>query len=192
MKPFERLTGRAVVLYRSNIDTDVIIPARYLNTISRTGLGRYAFADLAVEPENAFEATRAGLAPILIAGENFGCGSSREHAVWALVDLGIRVIIAPSFADIFASNACRNGLLLVTLASHVVERLIHAGHELTIDLDRQTVTTEGFDVYQFAIEAHRKEHLRNGVDEIESTLATRSIIDAYEAKVRRNRPWTFT
>lgn len=191
MKPFERLTGTAVVVYRSNIDTDVILPARYLNAVSRTGLGRHAFADLRVEPDNVFDAVSSDHSPILIAGGNFGCGSSREHAVWALVDFGIRVVIAPGFADIFASNASKNGLLLVSFPPDIVELLKTERGNLTVDLDKQTVETQQGDEYRFAIEASRKEYLQNGLDEIESTLTTLAPLEAYELKARSERPWVF-
>ena len=135
MQPFTTLSGQAIPFGAANIDTDVIIPARFLKTISRAGLGKGAFAALRENPDNVFDA-HAG-APILIAGHNFGCGSSREHAPWALGDLGIRVVISPGFADIFAGNAFKNGLLLVTLPQDAVDRLMAVaqdGQPITVDL----------------------------------------------------------
>jgi len=137
MKSFIMLSGVAIPFGQKNVDTDLIIPARFLKTVSRVGLGKGAFAPLREDPANIFDSERYRGAPILIAGDNFGCGSSREHAPWALADLGLRVVIAPSFADIFSGNAFKNGMLLVALPQEQVDRLMEVAqdHEITIDLE---------------------------------------------------------
>lgn len=190
MQAFTTLTGQAVPFGIANIDTDVIIPARFLKTISRAGLGVGAFATLRTAPDNVFDA-HAG-APILIAGANFGCGSSREHAPWALADLGIKVVISPGFADIFAGNAFKNGLLLVTLPQHAVDRLMavaQGGQPITIDLENQVVTTPFQDRFEFAMDPFRKDCLVGGLDEIGLTLAMADQISAHEARLLADRPW---
>jgi 3-isopropylmalate dehydratase small subunit len=190
MQAFTTLSGPAIPFGAANIDTDVIIPARFLKTITRAGLGQGAFATLRETPDNVFD-THAG-APILIAGANFGCGSSREHAPWALADLGIRVVIAPSFADIFAGNAFKNGLLLVTLPQDAVDRLLavaHDGQPITIDLENQVVTTAFQDRFEFAMDPFRKHCLVGGLDEIGLTLAMDSRIAAHETRLAADRPW---
>jgi 3-isopropylmalate dehydratase small subunit len=190
MQAFTTLSGPAIPFGAANIDTDVIIPARFLKTITRAGLGQGAFATLRETPDNVFD-THAG-APILIAGANFGCGSSREHAPWALADLGIRVVIAPSFADIFAGNAFKNGLLLVTLPQDAVDRLLavaHDGQPITVDLENQVVTTAFQDRFEFAMDPFRKHCLLGGLDEIGLTLAMDSRIAAHETRLAADRPW---
>ena len=143
MQAFKTISGTAIPFGLENIDTDVIIPARFLKTITRTGLGKSAFATLRADPDNIFDNERNKGAPILIAGDNFGCGSSREHAPWALADMGIRVVIAPSFADIFSGNAFKNGMLLVVLPQEQIDRLMAVAETdpVTIDLENQMVTT---------------------------------------------------
>ena len=189
MTPFVTLTGAAIPFGAENVDTDVIIPARFLKTIARTGLGRHAFATLREDPHNVFDA-HAG-APILIAGDNFGCGSSREHAPWALADMGIRVVVAPSFADIFSGNAFKNGMLLVALPQDQIDRLmaVAATEPVTIDLENQVVTTPFQDRFEFAIDPFRKHCLTNGLDEIGLTVAMDADIGAYEARIAGERPW---
>jgi 3-isopropylmalate dehydratase small subunit len=190
MQRFTTLSGQAIPFGAANIDTDVIIPARFLKTITRAGLGKGAFSALRENPDNVFDA-HAG-APILIAGHNFGCGSSREHAPWALADLGIRVVISPGFADIFAGNAFKNGLLLVTMPQEAVDRLMavaNAGEPITVDLENQVVTTPYQDRFEFAMDPFRKHCLLNGQDEIGLTLAMGDAISAHEARLAAERPW---
>ena len=154
MQAFKTLTGTAIPFGAENIDTDVIVPGRFLKTITRNGLGKIAFFALREDPDNIFDSERNKGAPILIAGENFGCGSSREHAPWAIADMGIRVVIAPSFADIFSGNSFKNGILLVSLPQAAVDRLMEvaADQPITIDLESQTVTTPFQDRFEFPID----------------------------------------
>ncbi len=190
MQAFTTLTGQAIPFGAANIDTDVIIPARYLKTITRAGLGKGAFAALRETPDNVFD-QNAG-APILIAGHNFGCGSSREHAPWALADLGIRVVLSPGFADIFAGNAFKNGLLLVTLPQAAVDRLMavaREGQPITVDLENQVVTTPFQDRFEFPMDPFRKHCLINGLDEIGLTLGLGAAIATHEARLAAERPW---
>jgi len=191
MQNFTTLTGVAVPFGAENVDTDVIIPARFLKTITRKGLGKGAFAVLRENPDNIFDAPRHRQAPILIAGDNFGCGSSREHAPWALADLGFRVVIAPSFADIFGGNAFKNGMLLVALPQEQIDRLMEvaATHDITIDLENQVVTTPFQDRFSFEIDPFRKSCLLGGVDEIGLTEAQDGAIASYEARLATQKPW---
>jgi len=191
MEKLRAITGVAVPFGRSNVDTDLIIPGRYLKTVSRIGLGEGAFSALRQDRDNIFDRQRYKGAPILIAGGNFGCGSSREHAAWALADMGFRAIIAPSFADIFASNAFKNGLLLVTLPQTQVERLMEIApeHDITVDLEHQIVSTPLEDRFTFEIDPFRKDCLVNGLHEIDLTLALEPEIQRYEAQLARTRPW---
>lgn len=190
MQAFTTMSGQAIPFGAANIDTDVIIPARFLKTITRAGLGKGAFAVLREDPDNVFDA-HAG-APILIAGANFGCGSSREHAPWALADLGIRVVISSGFADIFAGNAFKNGLLLVTLPQAAVDRLLEVAREgvaITVDLENQVVTTPFQDRFEFPMDPFRKHCLVNGLDEIGLTLGMGDAIAAHEARLAAERTW---
>jgi 3-isopropylmalate/(R)-2-methylmalate dehydratase small subunit len=182
MEPVSTITGRAIPLGLRNIDTDVIIPAHWLKTISREGLGQGAFETLRAEPGNVFADPQFASAPILIAGDNFGCGSSREHAAWALADLGIRAIIAPSFSDIFAGNAFKNGLLAIVLPETAVDRLLEVARTdpISVDLDSQTVTTPFQDRFAFTMDTFRRACLLEGLDEIGLTLASTSAIEHYE------------
>ncbi|HEX8669167.1 MAG TPA: 3-isopropylmalate dehydratase small subunit [Allosphingosinicella sp.] len=184
MTPFQRVQGRAYPLGLKNIDTDVIIGARHLKTIQRAGLGRHAFETLRAEPGNVFDDAAFAGAPILIAGDNFGCGSSREHAAWALADLGIRAVIAPSFSDIFSGNAFKNGIAAVELPQAAVDRLLSVArdHPLTVDLEAMTVTTPLQDRFEFTMDAFRRECLLGGLDEIALTLASEAAIRAYEVR----------
>lgn len=191
MTPFATLTGVAVPFGAANVDTDVIIPARFLKTITRAGLGAGAFATLRDDPGNVFDSARNRGAPILIAGDNFGCGSSREHAPWALADMGFRVVIAPSFADIFAGNAYKNGMLLVVLPQDQIDRLLVAAvdADVTVDLDNQVVTTDYQDRFAFAVDPFRKAALMTGLDEIGLTLTMAPAIAAFEHRLVAARPW---
>jgi 3-isopropylmalate/(R)-2-methylmalate dehydratase small subunit len=191
MKPISAVEGRAYPLGLKNIDTDIIIPAKWLKTISREGLGRGAFETLRAEPGNLFDDPEYAGAPILIAGDNYGCGSSREHAAWAMADLGIMAVIAPSFSDIFSGNAFKNGLLAIELPQSAVDRLMEVAKTdpIHIDLETQTVTTPFQDRFEFVIDPFRKHCLMNGVDEIGLTLASGDAISAHETKIATEQPW---
>ena len=191
MKAISRVEGRAYPVGLKNIDTDVIIPAVWLKTISRAGLGKGAFETLRAVPGNVFDDPEYAGAPILIAGDNFGCGSSREHAAWAMADLGISAVIAPSFSDIFSGNAFKNGLLAIVLPQAAIDRLMEVARtdDIHIDLETQTVTTPFQDRFEFEIDPFRKHCLINGVDEIGLTLKSSDAISVYEAKLSANRPW---
>jgi 3-isopropylmalate/(R)-2-methylmalate dehydratase small subunit len=184
MTPSIRIEGRAVPLPLTNVDTDLIIPAAHLKTIRRSGLGAHAFESLRSEPGNIFDDPAYRNAPILIALDNFGCGSSREHAAWALAELGIRAIVAPSFSDIFAGNAFRNAIATIVLARSEVEALLEAAldQSLSIDLDAMAVTTSGGGRFEFAMDPFRRTCLRNGLDEIAMTLAQETAIRAHEQR----------
>ena len=191
MEPISQVEGRAYPLGLKNIDTDIIIPAKWLKTISREGLGRGAFEALRAEPGNPFDNPEYTGAPILIAGDNSGCGSSREHAAWAMVDLGIMAVIAPSFSDIFSGNAFKNGLLAIELPQATIDRLMAVAKTdpIHIDLESQTVTTPFQDRFEFAIDPFRKHCLMNGVDEIGLTLASSDAISAHEKRIAVEQPW---
>jgi 3-isopropylmalate dehydratase small subunit len=191
MEPVSTIDGRAIPFGRKNIDTDVIIPAEWLKTISREGLGRGAFQALRQDPDNIFDSTEFKGSPILIAGDNFGCGSSREHAAWALLDLGIKAVIAPSFSDIFSGNAFKNGIVTVVLPQEAIDRLMEVAQTeaIHIDLEAQTVTTPFQDRFTFEIDAFRKHCLLNGLDEVGLTMARGDAISAYEAKASAERPF---
>ena len=191
MEPVSTIEGRAIPFGAKNVDTDVIIPAHWLKTITREGLGRGAFETVRAQPGNVFDDPDFAGAPILIAGDNFGCGSSREHAAWALLDLGIRAVIAPSFSDIFAGNAFKNGILAVALPQEQVDRLLEVActDPVAIDLDSQTVTTPFQDRFAFEIDAFRKQCLMEGLDEIGLTLARDDAIADYETRQARDMPW---
>jgi 3-isopropylmalate/(R)-2-methylmalate dehydratase small subunit len=191
MTPFATVTGTAYPYGAKNVDTDVIIPAHWLKTISRQGLGRGAFETVRAEPGNVFEDPAYAGAPILIAGDNFGCGSSREHAAWALADMGVRCVIAPSFSDIFSGNAFKNGILAVVLPQPAIDRLMAVAttDEITVDLESCTVTTPFQDRFVFAIDAFRRESLIAGRDEIGLTEALADRIGAYEDAQAAERPW---
>ena len=191
MEPVSTIEGKAYPFGLKNIDTDVIIPAAWLKTISRTGLGKGAFEALRKEPGNLFDDPAFAGAPILIAGDNFGCGSSREHAAWALADLGITAVIAPSFSDIFSGNAFKNGILTVVLPQEAVDRLLEVAQTdtISIDLETQTVTTPFQDRFTFEIDAFRKHCLLNGLDEVGLTMAMDDKISAYERRATTAWPW---
>ncbi|MDK2762322.1 MAG: 3-isopropylmalate dehydratase small subunit [Sphingopyxis sp.] len=191
MTPLEKVAGRAIPFGLKNIDTDVIIPAHWLKTTTREGMGRGAFESLRADPDNLFDRPEYQGAPILIAGDNFGCGSSREHAAWALGDLGIRVVIAPSYSDIFSGNAVKNGILPVVLPQAAIDRLLEvaATDPVFVDLDYQTVTTEFQDRFTFEIDPFRKMCLLEGLDEISLTEKSDAAIGAYEKQLDADRPW---
>ncbi|EQB34039.1 3-isopropylmalate dehydratase small subunit [Sphingobium ummariense] len=191
MEKLTSVEGRAYPFGMKNVDTDIVIPAHWLKTISRAGLGRGAFEVLRKEPGNVFDDPEYAGSPILIAGDNFGCGSSREHAAWALGDLGIRVVIAPSFSDIFSGNAFKNGILTVVLPQEAIDRLMEVAKTdpIHVDLESQTVTTEFQDRFGFDIDPFRKHCLLGGLDEIGLTLDEADVIDRYEAQVAGERPW---
>ncbi|PAX06754.1 3-isopropylmalate dehydratase small subunit [Sphingomonas lenta] len=187
MTPFTTLTGVAVPLRAANVDTDQIIPARFLKTIKRTGLGRHLFADLRRDPDFVLNRPEYAGAQILIAGENVGCGSSREHASWALIDYGIRCVIAPSFADIFQNNALKNGVLPVALPAAACEALtadaeLGPNARLHVDLERQIVVRPNGEAFPFAIDPLRREMLLEGLDDIGVTLRHVPAIEAFEAR----------
>ena len=194
MEPVREVHGRAIPFGRKNVDTDVIIPARWLKTITREGLGRGAFEALRQDPDNLFDSAEFRRAPILIAGDNFGCGSSREHAAWALLDLGIMAVIAPSFSDIFSGNAFKNGILTVVLPQEQVDRLLEVAQTdpIHIDLEHQTVTTPFQDRFEFEIDPFRKHCLMGGLDEVGLTLERGAAIAAYEQRSRAELPWLAT
>ena len=191
MEPVSQIDGRAIPFGRKNVDTDIIIPAHWLKTISRDGLGRGAFEALRQDPDNLFDSAEFAGSPILIAGDNFGCGSSREHAAWALLDLGIKAVIAPSFSDIFSGNAFKNGILTVVLPQEQVDRLLEVAKTdpIHIDLEAQTVTTPFQDRFRFEIDPFRKHCLLNGLDEVGLTLARDTAISAFESAVQAERPF---
>ena len=191
MEPVSRVEGRAVPFGRKNIDTDLIIPARWLKTVTREGLGRGAFETVRENPDNVFDKPEFKRAPILIAGDNFGCGSSREHAAWALLDMGVKAVIAPSFSDIFAGNAFKNGILTVALPQEQVDRLLEVAETdpIMIDLEHQTVTTPFQDRFAFEIDPFRKYCLQGGLDEVALTLKRDEAIAAYEARLAVEQPW---
>ena len=191
MQPVNTIEGRAIPFGRKNVDTDVIIPAHWLKTITREGLGRGAFETIRADPDNLFDSATFKGAPILIAGDNFGCGSSREHAAWALFDMGVRAVIAPSFSDIFAGNAFKNGILAVALPQAAIDRLMEVArdHPVHIDLETQTVTTPFQDRFAFEIDPFRKHCLSQGLDEVGLTMARGDAIATYEAKVLADRPF---
>ena len=211
MKPFTQLQSLVVPIDRANIDTDALIPKQFMKSILRTGFGdnlldewRYLDRgepgqDVSTRPRNpefTLNQPRYAGAQILLARENFGCGSSREHAVWALNDFGIRVIIAPSFADIFFNNCFKNGLLPVALPAESVSRLFrdveqNVGYALTVDLSAQTLTSSDGLATTFAIDATRKGRLLRGLDDIALTLQGAGRIRAFEAGRRAAEPWLF-
>ncbi len=211
MEVFTQLEGIVVPLNRANVDTDAIIPKQFLKSIRRTGYGPYLFDEWRYEDrgEPGMDCTnrpqrkdfvlnqpRYAGASILLAGENFGCGSSREHAPWALLDYGFRCIIAPSFADIFYNNCFKNGILPVVLDEAVVQRLMaeceaQEGYRLIVDLPQQTITTPSGEHFSFAVDDFRKHCLLHGLDDIGLTLQHADEIRAYEQRRKQEAPWLF-
>ena len=193
MRAVARVSGSAYPWGRKNVDTDVIIPAHWLKTISRVGLGRGAFETVRREPGNVFDDPAYAGSPILIAGDNFGCGSSREHAAWALADMGVQAVIAPSFSDIFSGNAFKNGIVAAVLPQAAVDRLVAVASEgasVTVDLDTMTVTSSVQDRFAFAMDPFRRRCLMEGLDEIGLTLARDTAISKFEGAAAIDRPWT--
>lgn len=199
MQPFTTLTAIAAPLPLVNVDTDMIIPKQFLKTIERTGLGKCLFNDMRFtsdgmeRPDFVLNQPPYRQAEILIAGANFGCGSSREHAPWALLDFGIRCVIAPSFADIFHGNCFKNGILPVVLPQEQVDQLTalaRQGRKITVDLEHQVVTAYPENIsFSFSTDAFRRDCLLKGLDDIGLTLRHASAIDAYEQKRRQEQPW---
>jgi 3-isopropylmalate/(R)-2-methylmalate dehydratase small subunit len=194
MDKFTTLTATAAPLNVDNIDTDKIIPARFLKTIKRTGLGKSLFADMrynadgSEKPDFVLNQEKYRHSEILVAGDNFGCGSSREHAPWALKDFGIRCVIAPSFADIFFNNSFKNGLLPITLPEEICAKLredaaMGTNAKLTVDLARQVVIRPNGEEIPFTVDAFRKHCLLNGLDDIGLTLEHAAAINSYEAHI---------
>jgi 3-isopropylmalate/(R)-2-methylmalate dehydratase small subunit len=200
MQAFTTLTGIAAPLPKANVDTDQIIPARFLKSIERTGFGKNLFANFRYNPDGTenpdfvLNQEPYRRAEILVAFENFGCGSSREHAPWALLDFGIRCVIAPDFADIFHNNSFKNGVLPVKLPREVCEQLIEDARmggnaRLTVDLEREVVVRPNGEEIPFKIDPLRRHLLLNGLDDIGQTLQHAPAIDAYEAKQKTTQPW---
>ncbi|KPJ95046.1 MAG: hypothetical protein AMJ53_03710 [Gammaproteobacteria bacterium SG8_11] len=211
MEKFDTLTAIVAPLDRSNVDTDAIIPKQFLKSIQRSGFGPNLFdqwryldhgepgmdnSNRPLNPDFVLNKARYQSAQILLARENFGCGSSREHAPWALLDYGFRVIIAPSYADIFYNNCFKNGILPIVLAADKVDALFKEiqakeGYQLTVDLIAQTVTTPSGESLSFDVDAFRKHCLLNGLDDIGLTLQHVDDIKAYEARRKEQAPWLF-
>ena len=191
MEPINIVEGRAYPLGVKNVDTDMIIAAKWLKGITRAGLGRGAFEAMRADAANVFDDPEYAGSPILIAGDNFGCGSSREHAAWALIDMGIKVVIAPSFSDIFSGNAFKNGILTVALPQEAIDRLMEVAKTdpIHVDLESQSVTTPFQDRFSFAVDPFRKSCLLGGVDEIGLTLARTDSIGAFEKARAGDQPW---
>jgi 3-isopropylmalate/(R)-2-methylmalate dehydratase small subunit len=203
MQPFTTLTGLVAPLDRVNVDTDQIIPKQFLKTVKRTGLREGLFFDWrrrkdgSPDPDFFLNQPRYRNATILLTRDNFGCGSSREHAPWALLDQGFRCVIAPSFADIFYNNCFQNGILPVLLGADEVLRIMNdvirnEGYQLTVDLRGQTVTTPEGTTYRFDIDPFRKDCLYRGLDAIDLTLHHEADITAYEQRRKQEAPWLFT
>ena len=192
MQPISKVSGKAIPFGAKNVDTDIIIPAKWLKTITREGLGQGAFESLRADPDNVFDSPEFKGSPILIAGDNFGCGSSREHAAWAIGDLGIRAVIAPSYSDIFSGNAVKNGIVPIVLPQEAVDRLMEVaadGEEITIDLETQTVTTVFQDRFAFDIDPFRKHCLIGGLDEVSLTLESADAITEFENRRAAAGSW---
>lgn len=200
MDKFTTLTGVAAPLPQINVDTDMIIPKQFLKTIARIGLGKNLFDEMRYTqdgqeiPEFVLNQPAYRDAEILVAGDNFGCGSSREHAPWALLDFGIRCVIAPSFADIFFSNCFKNGILPIVLPQDQIDVLMEdarkgANARMTVDLDAQTVTTSDGQSFGFEVDSFKKHCLLNGLDDIGLTMEKAAAIDSFEARAGTLRPW---
>jgi 3-isopropylmalate/(R)-2-methylmalate dehydratase small subunit len=200
MQAFTTLTGIAAPLPMANVDTDKIIPARFLKSISRSGFGKHLFANMrfredgSENPDFVLNQPPYRDAQVLIAFENFGCGSSREHAPWALLDFGIRCVIAPDFADIFHNNCFKNGILPIRLPREVCEKLMDDARmggnaRVTVDLERQVVVRPNGEEIPFAVDPFRKHLLLNGLDDIGQTLQHATAIDAFEERRKTAQPW---
>ncbi|MEK6592414.1 MAG: 3-isopropylmalate dehydratase small subunit [Pseudomonadota bacterium] len=211
MEKFVRKEGLVVPLDRANVDTDAVIPKQFLKSIRRTGFGPNLFdawryldrgepdsdnSRRPLNPDFVLNQPRYKGATVLLARENFGCGSSREHAPWALLQYGFQAVIAPSFADIFFNNSLKNGLVLIRLDAKIVDKLFKeteaaAGYRLAVDLEQQTVTTPGGESFRFEIDPFRKHCILNGLDDIGLTLDHAGEIKAFEAQHRERQPWLF-
>jgi 3-isopropylmalate/(R)-2-methylmalate dehydratase small subunit len=197
METFTTLTGLAAPLMWSNIDTDMIIPIQRLVGSGRTGLGQFGFERFRGKPDFPLDKPEFQGAPILLAAENFGCGSSREGAVWTLLDMGVRCVIAPSFGDIFHNNCFQNGVLPVRLPIEVIQRMAEAIQDspgnarITVDLEKQQVVTPWGEAVPFAVDARKREALLSGLDEIQQTLARGAEIAAWQARDRAARGWAW-
>jgi 3-isopropylmalate/(R)-2-methylmalate dehydratase small subunit len=200
MDKFTKLTGVAAPLPLINVDTDMIIPKQFLKTIKRSGLGKNLFDEMRYDDDGneiadfVLNQPAYREAQILVAGENFGCGSSREHAPWALLDFGIRCVIAPSFADIFFNNCFKNGILPIVLPQQDVDKLMAdaergANAQVTIDLENQVITGPDGGEIRFEVDAFRKHCLLNGLDDIGLTLEKAAAIDSFETEAAQARPW---
>jgi 3-isopropylmalate/(R)-2-methylmalate dehydratase small subunit len=200
MQPFTSLTGVAAPMKITNVDTDMIIPKQYLKTIKRTGLGTGLFAEMRFNEDGSenkdFVLNQPAYrkAQILVAGDNFGCGSSREHAPWALLDFGIRCVISTSFADIFYNNCFKNGILPIKVTQEQLDQLMDeaargANATLTVDLESQEIQTSDGHSVHFEIDSFRKHCLLNGLDDIGLTMEKATSIDSFESKVSAERPW---
>ena len=200
MQKFTKLTAVAAPLPMINIDTDAIIPKQFLKTIKRTGLGKHLFSDLRYDtngkenPDFVLNKPAYRKAEILVCGDNFGCGSSREHAPWALLDFGIKCVISTDFADIFYNNCFQNGILPIKVKLEDLEKLMDdaqrgANATLSVDLEKQEIRGPDGGVVHFDIDAYRKHCLLNGLDNIGITMAKAKAIDSYEAKAKGERPW---
>ena len=201
MEPFTKLTAVAAPLPMVNVDTDKIIPARYLKTIKRSGLSEGLFRDLRTDAEgkeNDFVLNQPAYrgARILVVGDNFGCGSSREHAPWALLDAGIRCVISTSFADIFYNNCFKNGILPIVVSKEDLDKLMDdaergANATLTVDLEAQTIQGPDGGSLAFEVDPWKKHCLLNGLDDIGLTMAKKAEIEAFEAKQKTGQPWLY-
>jgi len=196
MQPFRKLTSTVQPLDRANVDTDQIIPKQFLKRIERSGYEDYLFFDWRKDPDFELNHPRHKGAQILVAGKNFGCGSSREHAAWALHNYGFRCVIAPSFADIFYNNCFKNGILPIALPKEVCDELMEdaekgANAVMTIDLESQTITRPDGEKVRFQVNAFRKHCLLNGLDDVGLTEQKEADIASYEEKARLTRPWQF-
>jgi 3-isopropylmalate/(R)-2-methylmalate dehydratase small subunit len=200
MQPFTKLTSTPAPLKVVNVDTDMIIPKQYLKTIKRTGLGSALFSEMRYDesgkenPDFVLNKPAYRKAEILVAGDNFGCGSSREHAPWALLDFGIRCVISTSFADIFHNNCFKNGILPIKVSPEDLEKLFDdadrgANATLTVDLEAQTISGPDGGTITFEIDPFRKRCLLEGLDDIGLTMQKKSAIDGFEAKAASDRPW---
>ncbi|MBE9637529.1 3-isopropylmalate dehydratase small subunit [Salipiger mangrovisoli] len=200
MEKFEKLTGIAAPMPLVNIDTDMIIPKQFLKTIKRSGLGVHAFDEMrylddgSENPEFVLNQPAYREASVIVAGDNFGCGSSREHAPWALADFGIKVVISTSFADIFYNNCFKNGMLPIVMPQEAVDVLMKdaekgANARMTVDLESQVVTTSDGEAFAFEIDPFRKHCLLEGLDDIGLTMEKAGAIDSFEAQAAQSRPW---
>lgn len=211
MEPFIKLQGLVAPLDRANVDTDAIIPKQFLKSIKRSGFGPNAFDEWRyldhgepgmdnskrpLNPDFVLNKARYQGASILLTRENFGCGSSREHAPWALEDFGFKVVIASSFADIFFNNCFKNGMLPIVLSAEIVDGIFNQiesteGYQLNVDLSTQTVSTPNGEVHRFEVDAVRKHNLLNGLDDIGLTMQQQDKIKVFESKHKKIQPWLF-